>query len=653
MKALFLILIFYAFAFRGNASSSKSAVKPTDTLVVGHGSRLLYYVQNYSTSNNQFLIPLIETELKTMLDRREDYSGPLFSEVKSLNLFLSSDKANKEYNAAITIFNKDRLLYKTSKDLIKDNRLIAESLQNKDFFLKININLLNNLIEYQFVLFKIGRSFKKDKSHIKPQIYRTTSIFIDPTTVDYQQKIRTSLHQLLTEANEAPEPYLTYKNQRLKDTLYVEVGKLFELVAEASDSDSSPSQLSFIWKLYNPLGNELPIDNVGSKRQAFNLTWGTHQIALQVSDGISEQFSWCTVIAKYPSQIWILYPEKGGYFDNSSNSYHFYSYSRNFNPNDFKALYNIRGKSHEESAEKIMKNGNVIVPEIRVRTNVSSKDQLTFSTVKYNKIDEDSITNYKERAIPFLEADKGSWQVLDEVTPIKIQPIGIEMEKRDPKYIPYYIHTYSLLRTENQTQKIHVPATRKYKVVVNDHQSISSEGFEIQYHKISRLSVLINETFYLGLTKIVGKYRGLISFGVGLNYQLAPVVAFEGSVGLLAPISNDTLFRNGHAAPYFYKIKTNISVVNFKDRVRGLFSVSALYRSAFSYYPSKAILMAGYHWRPALGLAAQFANSTTFNYEPANTEIFASFYPKTSDFGSHNLEIGVKVKFNFLKNQKK
>ncbi len=122
-------------------------------------------------------------------------------------------------------------------------------MQDNQFFLTININPFNNLIEYQFILYKIDTAGENVIHYMKLQNYRATSVFIDPTNQDYKAKIKTALRQVITEANEPPVSFVTFHNKRVSDTIFAEQGHI-NLIADAIDDDSSPDQLTYKWEIF-------------------------------------------------------------------------------------------------------------------------------------------------------------------------------------------------------------------------------------------------------------------------------------------------------------------------------------------------------------------------------------------------------------------
>ncbi|WP_295793689.1 hypothetical protein [Mucilaginibacter sp.] len=627
--------------------------KDTSSFTIYQGSKLLYYVENNSGEKNQFLVPLIETELKKLKDKTDPNKGNLFSEVQSLNLFLSAQQANGTLTAAINIFNKNNVLFKSNKNSIEENKLVVKNLRDKDWFLKININILNNLIEYQFVLFKVGKATRNQIPYLEQQNYRTISVFVDPLSTNYKDKIKNVLRQIITEANEPPIPLLLFQGQVIKDTIFAGRGHN-TLTADAQDNDSSPDQLTYKWRLsqtgslfeYNKSGKNLDLDWDGSYEM---------NVLLTVSDGVNNNLRMFTLIVRDKPIISIQYPYDNANTDYENNIYHLYSYHRFFKLNDFMGLINITAKTNTRSKNvELSPNFSTLIPEVRVITNTPEKEPLAFSTIKFSKIDEDSISNYKERIIPTLQATETPWQLTDERNLFKFKIDSTKPFRPEKKLIPpYFIHSYTLYSNTRSTQNIKIPTTKSFKITAINRNNQNSEDFQIQFHKVSRLNFVFDESLSLILGKIYGHNKYLISIGAGFDYNIIPVLSIEGLFGGLNPTTSDTVYTNSHSSyPYYYKITGKLFLLNYKNKAKGLFTISYLHRESFSFTQNKQVVYYGYHSRVGLGFSLQAPSSTSYHYEPVSVAFSFSFYPKTDDFTSNCIEAGLKCIVNLRKKQK-
>lgn len=648
MKKGAIVIILLAIIYDCCAQTEFLPKYKLDSLAINRGDNLVYFVENYSGEKNQYLVPFIESELKNLKDKTEGEELNLFQEVKSLNLLVSGEKTNQNLIQAIGIFNKNNIDFNTDKNAIKQNALIVEKLKDQDWFLKININTLNNLIEYQFVLFKIEKPLHRHTfPFIKLDNYRTTSIFIDPTSLDYKDKIKRALRQVIIEANRAPVPYLVYKNKKASDTIIVEPGHI-TLAADATDEDSSPDQLTYKWEL-SQAGSKFVNKQSGKKFNIDLYKPYVLNLLLIVNDGvnyISKKYI-LLVVQKPTIAIWQPTEES---IEFNNYTYHLYANRRFFNFIKFPGLFNISDKTQNvPKKDNIKPDWSKLIPEIRFITVAGKEEQIAFSMINY-KVEEDSISNYKEKLIPFVSLAGTPWKLTDEGSLFNLRKESIKPYHPDSNYIPpYYIHTYAIYVRKNQTKNIKTGTIKSFKITAQSYNDSDSENFQIQFHRISRTSLFFDETLFLGLQNAVDNH--LLSFftlGVGGEYLIIPQISVATSFGGLAALIFDGDVNSNSAFSYYYKITANFNILNFRNKQRVFLNISDFNRAAFQ-LKNYDLLPTNHHPRLGLGLSVQPVPYNNYYFNPYTFGWFVSFYPKTNNFNSSNLELGIKANFFIVK----
>ncbi len=223
------------------------------------------------------------------------------------------------------------------------------------------------------------------------------------------------------------------------------------------------------------------------------------------------------MVVKAKPTISIQPPFNYGKIDYAPNVFQLYSYHRLFKLNDFSGLINITAKS-KSSQENYNQNWSILIPEVRLITTASKKDQIVFSNIRF-KINEDTLTDYKDKVIPILSATSFPMQVADEIGFFRQKLDTIEQfEPKNYSAPPYFEHTYIIYVNNLSVRSIKIPTTKSFKVTVNDYDSQNSEDFQVQFHKISRLSLFVDLPWYLSLEKINHRYRDFPAVGIGVEY---------------------------------------------------------------------------------------------------------------------------------------
>ncbi len=106
----FLVILTCAIS-KVSISQNLQKNKETSVFVINVGDKLLYYVNNLASNNNEFLIPFIESELKSMVHKDDLSSDTLFQSVQGLNFYLAGLETN---NTLLTAINRIMEMTKNS-----------------------------------------------------------------------------------------------------------------------------------------------------------------------------------------------------------------------------------------------------------------------------------------------------------------------------------------------------------------------------------------------------------------------------------------------------------------------------------------------------------------------------------------------------------
>jgi hypothetical protein len=618
-----VILLLLSLQAAVSYSQSPDKANVDSSFHINRGVNLLYYVDN-SFNSNQFLIPFIETELKQMGDKYDKQRRKLFSSVDGINYYVSADSASNKVALFFDMFRK--VDPKFNERIEARDSSIFNRIKKAQFFLKININAFNNLLEYQFVLVKIEVGAGNDDNFFQLSNYRTASTFIDPNSQDYKTKLRNCLHQLIAETNEQPIPVVYHDNEIINDdaTVYTAPG-LFTLQADATDSDSDPEQLRYKWTISHLKDGRSWSDvlSVENRKLQVNITdTGTFFIDLLVSDGVNFIPRSYWVISKPPPSLSISASDKAPLFYNGT--LFLYSFHRKFKDNDFSSLF----RKVKEVTAPVYDNQNwtLLKSKLQVNSTVWDSRRISFYQIRFDKI-ADSIVNYRE--IP------------SGMSLFRFQPSPFS-----PKDLlgPFY---FDVLMNVKPEENIVAPSTHYFKATVDDNGVKSSYNFNIQIAKISRFSPYahLSEILYY----IHGSKITFTQVGLGLEYLVSEELSVNGAVGT----STSKSFRS--PVEPFYRIGGSLNLYDYRSIVTLRFSAVGLYKQTHTYDPpvfdsnsQKNIIKSyynGYKLRVGFGgeLNMGFTNS---EYHAISISEFLTYYPKGYSLNSF-IETGIILKFLF------
>lgn len=165
------------------------------------------------TDDKPYLIPLIESTLLNF--QEEGQQSPYFNRVTNLSRVLENLQDEQVADEVRGILAKNRFLSIDAEEQNSTARIeLSRVLSSYNYFLKININPLVELIEYQFILYEVvytnttneidSSSFNRLSFDLEAPI-SNLSFFINPKELSYEKTIINNLKKLFPEVNSKPQ----------------------------------------------------------------------------------------------------------------------------------------------------------------------------------------------------------------------------------------------------------------------------------------------------------------------------------------------------------------------------------------------------------------------------------------------------------------
>lgn len=209
----------------------------------------------YSTGK-PYLQTFIETELSglTNVELQRNY----FENVHSLNTFISDNEyqgAIREIIESQNSSGKKLSIYYRQSEIEVRNRIV-KILTEYDYFLLINTNVLEDLIEFQFKLFRtVGNSSSANVEtinapfNLSDDVERSEDIFINPRKNDYKELISNAIKRLFTGSSQKPIAELRFNGRKIYngDTLVVPFDETLEVFGKSS-KDRTQENISYTWR---------------------------------------------------------------------------------------------------------------------------------------------------------------------------------------------------------------------------------------------------------------------------------------------------------------------------------------------------------------------------------------------------------------------
>lgn len=259
---------------------------------------LIYYVDGLPNQN--YLIPYIETCLENLT-----YAGyenlPLFGgqdSIVSINGIYNTFESNNRIDSILRRLTGANYAYEATpvqKEFLLD---LSSKIISYDKFLQIIINPFNELIEYQFVLYKVRKTTNLTENSFIFSDHSSSNIFINPREPSYKSDILYALKQVFSESNTPPTSFISTENHNYspQETIYIPCNHELSFTTITDDNDS-PSE-NIIRDIYfrNYPNEYIPIKRKNDTVTLIFKNPGIYRFFIKTSDKITEvvdSFSIC------------------------------------------------------------------------------------------------------------------------------------------------------------------------------------------------------------------------------------------------------------------------------------------------------------------------------------------------------------------------
>ncbi len=255
-------------------------------------SSLLIYAEG-----NEYLLTHIEETIRSLLDAGT--KKPLFdrNRIALFNRFVSNRTDQDLRRTIIDYYNRAQKFEET--DGQRDTRLqSAEILSNPDLFLKININKIDQIMEYQFILYPVSDTLREGEStYSLPDLARplsSESISFRLTDDNHKIRVEQAIRRIFPGSNSPPSPVIQLNGASGRMEYQFALNDTLLLDASYSTDDDTPIEdWKFRWRQLDPVfdrdagpNNRLEILPKAPKQHIVLSRKGTYRLELQLDDGI-------------------------------------------------------------------------------------------------------------------------------------------------------------------------------------------------------------------------------------------------------------------------------------------------------------------------------------------------------------------------------
>lgn len=639
-------------------------VRAQNTMSLQPNANLLYVIDDDDKLKNDYLVPYVEWALKSLTRGGSDTK--VFDTVRSLNILLSQ-KGTSILTNAFTQRSPKILLEFASR--LNDNTLsehdlaMLNQLYQFQYLIYVKINSFQSLLEYQFILSRIeptkldANNNKKGLPFIDNTNYSTASVFVDPASAYYKEKIMQGLKQLITVANECPKPTIVANCHASSDTIYAQTNKETELEALENDKDSPKDQTTYRWDIRDMDGR--PLYRSTDKKINYRfVNAGQYQLALTIHDGICDSTKLYTVAAATPPEIIVT----GSGCDYYDNAYHFYSFSKR--PMAVSAVTKAwdvlsrinfvkeRGYSYTVSTGDNKKNAETRVAKVNgvyykqtSLTICTDKNYVKGITIAELKGNEASSPLHK--AAPAGPGGYTQPVFYQEVSdPILVQTSGsLNVPDEPDTSWSYTLNCKHILLQQKQAEEVY-PSEKNYRVQAAANGIASTKDFSYRYHKLKNYAIVFNTAMLLNDHN--NTLQNMLCLGAGAKYIPTQLLSFFGSFALAIPARNTTT-----TLPFDQIISAKGGLnVNIYNSRRIQVSGEALYYNHPIF--SHDLLLTGRVGQAGMGISTMLM-SVSQNRVGSPVELYGTYYSHLSVFSQTTAdyyEFGARFNIYFEQNKK-
>lgn len=260
----------------------------------GRGNQeLLFYMEN-----EEYLLPFIEQTLTGLTFAGS--ADSLFREVLNLNAYEDNIRYQRTTRTIISTYGIKDTVRTHSREAMEAYDDIAQGFLKYDLFLKVKVHALNELLEFQFILYEMIPTEYPASQVPVPDVQRSVrarSVFVDPRQPDYLSDLENTIKQIFPSSNQPPIPVVKVNGKTNEGSTVHRFAVGDSIVLDASESvdrDSPRSSFIYEWRQIDPQGDvNVPIDELISLDQHTIVqtlkfdTVGYYKFGVRVSDGIS------------------------------------------------------------------------------------------------------------------------------------------------------------------------------------------------------------------------------------------------------------------------------------------------------------------------------------------------------------------------------
>ncbi len=508
IKYLICIIILLAISHNAISKNNRSDFK------IANAPKLenkLLYTTNSALSEGEFLLPFIESQLRTFTFA-DSPKKQIFSTVENFAILNYPKKIRASFSSYINKNNhvgadieKSDVSYKIDSELIT-------YLLNSNYYLEININKFNSILEYEFILFNISKKDDKEKHknvnkpNQLPELnyynYRFASVFINPDHDDYKEKLTQSLKQLISEATSPPIPVISFNDKNYSgndSTIYIESNKTNTLSAFTIDHDCPQENIKLQWKdIYRYMNEQDTIGTISQhidnkdKVQNIQLDSGKYYFYLSASDGINNVKKKYTIYSIPKASIGVNNVRT----DLMEKLFH-----------NFKLKDVLTFNKNEAVFDKYSFTDNITNSPDDLYIFYSKNYRLIYNSYHFNILtpiqDHNNIDFYYYKK-PSTDSPKFTKQKLSDTTGRYILDDNEYYYKynststvSDPPYVQLYKYNYEIRPKDIDGYFVKkIPLIDKIMVNITNKGIINTQFINIHYHRLHKASFTINTSLF-------------------------------------------------------------------------------------------------------------------------------------------------------------
>lgn len=180
-----------------------------------------------------------------------------------------------------------------------DDQKVARLIKNSNLILKIKIYPFNNLLEYQFMLYRVvavgsvrysrnilNRRKKVTDSTFTVEYLRNSTVVIDPSKQNFDEDLTLALKHILIEVH-GPVKFKIKANRRISDSIYYYSNlDTIELQPLILRKDAREDEFKYTWQQLPPSTLGVRYDSTERTPEIIKPATGSYLVGLSIDDGV-------------------------------------------------------------------------------------------------------------------------------------------------------------------------------------------------------------------------------------------------------------------------------------------------------------------------------------------------------------------------------